>query len=371
VRYAAFDRACAHFAAGAVALGHTRDDQAETFLLRLVRGAGLRGLAAMYPHNGAIVRPLIECQRSDLRVWLAEHHITFVEDETNRDVSIPRNRIRAELLPLLTARFNPSIMDALAGEADLTREAWQFIEQSANEIEGRIVKSTTKGFEIDVAAAQASAPALRRVVLWRAMSRAAAGRLIGFDHVAAAMRLLEPGGPSSLDAPGQRLERIGSILVLTGRPHGARPERPANLFWYPLSIPGEVELIEAGCVVSAAAADLEAEPDRAAEAAALKGRGSQAHVRGDLCRGSLAVRNRRPGDRFQPPGLDGRKKLQDYFVDRKVRREDRDRVPIVVDAADRIVWVAGFGIDEAFRVTDPGQAVLTLRLRPVSAVTPD
>ena len=97
-------------------------------------------------------------------------------------------------------------------------------------------------------------------------------------------------------------------------------------------------------------------------ARAVNGRGSVAVVRRDLCREVLAVRNRRPGDRFHPLGLGGRKKLQDLFVDRKVRRDERDRVPIVVDEADRIVWVAGFGIDEAFQVTDPGQAVLTLKV---------
>jgi tRNA(Ile)-lysidine synthetase-like protein len=86
-------------------------------------------------------------------------------------------------------------------------------------------------------------------------------------------------------------------------------------------------------------------------------------VRGDLVSGSLAVRNRRPGDRFRPAGLDGRKKLQDYFVDRKVARDRRDHVPIVVDEMDRIVWVAGYEIDEAFRVTDPAQAVLILKLK--------
>ena len=86
-------------------------------------------------------------------------------------------------------------------------------------------------------------------------------------------------------------------------------------------------------------------------------------VRLDLCRGSLAVRNRRPGDRFRPVGLGGQKKLQDYFVDRKVRQNERDAVPLVVDETDRIVWVAGFGIDEAFRVTDPAQGVLILRLK--------
>ena len=88
-------------------------------------------------------------------------------------------------------------------------------------------------------------------------------------------------------------------------------------------------------------------------------------VRRDLCRGPLAVRNRRPGDRFKPVGRGGTKKLQDFFVDRKVARALRDTVPLVVDETDRIVWVAGFGIDEAFRVTDPAQAVLILRLKQV------
>ncbi len=91
--------------------------------------------------------------------------------------------------------------------------------------------------------------------------------------------------------------------------------------------------------------------------------GSVAVVRRDLCGGPLAVRNRRPGDRFHPVGLGGGKKLQDFFVDRKVARTGRDRVPIVVDHTGRIVWVAGHGIDEAFRVTDASQGVLILRLK--------
>ena len=88
-----------------------------------------------------------------------------------------------------------------------------------------------------------------------------------------------------------------------------------------------------------------------------------AFVRRDVCRGPLAVRNRRPGDRFRPLGLGGQKKLQDFFVDRKVERSRRDAVPLVVDERDRIVWVAGYAIDAEFRVTDPTQAVLILRLK--------
>ena len=115
---------------------------------------------------------------------------------------------------------------------------------------------------------------------------------------------------------------------------------------------------EAGWVVTA-------EPAAQVADRATTGNGPVALVRGDLCRGSWAVRNRRPGDRFRPVGLNGQKKLQDLFVDRKLARHERDTVPLVVDETDRIVWVAGYGIDEAFRVTDPAQAVLILKFRRV------
>ena len=121
-------------------------------------------------------------------------------------------------------------------------------------------------------------------------------------------------------------------------------------------------LAEAGCVVSA---EVDARSGTAADASVISGNGEQAVVRGELCGNGLVIRNRHAGDRFRPVGLAGHKKLQDYFVDRKVARAQRDRVPIVVNANDRIVWVAGYGIDAAFRVTDPAQAVLLLRLRRV------
>jgi tRNA(Ile)-lysidine synthase len=122
-----------------------------------------------------------------------------------------------------------------------------------------------------------------------------------------------------------------------------------------------VALPEAGYIVSA-------EPGAAGTGAealrATAGNGTAAVIRMDSWTGPLSVRNRRPGDRFRPLGLDGQKKLQDFFVDRKVERRVRDGVPLVVDESDRIVWVAGHGIDEAFRVTDASQAVVILKLRP-------
>src|SRR5439155_7788348 len=96
-------RARTHFSADVVAVGHTRDDQAETFLLRLLRGAGPRGLSAMHPRNGHIIRPLLDCRRAELRAFLGGRGLPFGEDSSNADVTIPRNRVRAELIPLLQA----------------------------------------------------------------------------------------------------------------------------------------------------------------------------------------------------------------------------------------------------------------------------
>ena len=367
-RHEFFEAARLHFAAEAVALGHTRDDQAETVLLRLLRGAGPRGLAGMHPKNGPIVRPLLGCRRQDLRGWLEARQLRFVEDETNQDVSIPRNRVRAELLPLLAARFNPGIVEVLADQAELARAASAWMDAMAAELAARCVRRAALAGaamvrEIDVAALRAAPLALRRALLWRVMREVAGRRPIAFGHVDAALRLIDERGETRIDVPGQRLERIGGTVVLTGRAAGAAGRQPpvevSTLFRLPLSIPGEVVVPGAGWVVSAEAAPSAIVSNGVGE---NDGAGA-ALVRRDLVQGSLAVRNRRPGDRFRPVGLAGQKKLQDYFVDRKVARTLRDSVPLVVDDTDRIVWVAGFGIDEAFQVTDPAQAVIILKLR--------
>ena len=388
-RYEFFERARRQFDADVVALGHTRDDQAETFLLRLLRGAGPRGLAGIYPRHGTIIRPVLDCRRMELRKYLDERNMTYIEDQTNGDVTIPRNRVRAELMPLLVDRFNPAIVDVLANEAELARETWAWLESAAAEFEkgdgiekgdGSLFQSRSRAanefeggeektpvpfsWELDVARLMSAPRPLRRLLLWRTMNEVAGGRPVSFEHVESALHLLDADG-GAVDAPGHRVERIGPRLVLTGRDAEAAPGRrgvakaPVNLFQYPLSIPGEVQLAEAGCVV---AAELETAAGDA-QAPARAGKGPLALVRRDLFQGPLAVRNRRPGDRFRPVGVGGRKKLQDYFVDRKVALGRRDQVPLVVDGSDRIVWVAGYGIDEAFRVTDPSQSVLLLRLK--------
>jgi tRNA(Ile)-lysidine synthase len=368
-RHAFFERARLRFGADVVAVGHTRDDQAETFLLRLIRGAGPRGLSAMHPRNGSIVRPLLSCRRDELRAYLAARLVAYVEDDSNADVRILRNRVRAELLPLIQGRFNPRIVDVLADEADLARDLWHWLETSARDLlcNARLPRAESatgdpraQVVQLDVAQFMAQPSPVRRCAVWRAMSALGSGRPISFKHVQAVLRLFEGESAPAVDSPGQRAERLGAKVVLTSRlPRlGRYGEDCSNFFDVPLSIPGEVPVPLAGCVLSA-----ETSPDGVADLEDFRQNAAVAIVRRDRCGGQLRVRNRRPGDRFRPVGLGGRKKLQDFFVDRKVARKERDAVPLVVDETDQIVWVAGHGIDEAFRVTEPSQAVLILRLK--------
>lgn len=253
--------------------------------------------------------------------------------------------MRAELLPLLETRFNPNVVDVLADEAELAREVWAWMEAECERF----------GSDLDVERLRAAPRALARLAVWRALNGASGGRPISFNHVDAVLRLVDRAD-GTVDLPGQRVQRIGPRIVLTPRDAGTPPPVTLETFFqYPLSIPGEVTLPEVARVVSA-------ETSATVPGATLGSEG-QAVVRRDLCGPSLVVRNRRPGDRFRPIGLGGRKKLQDFFVDRKVARRDRDDVPIVVDTRGRIVWVAGYGIDEAFRVTDPVQGVIILKIR--------
>jgi tRNA(Ile)-lysidine synthase len=362
VRYEFFERARVAHGADRVAVGHTKDDQAETFLLRLTRGAGSRGLGGMYPRAGVVIRPLLDCRRRELRAWLDARNIPYVHDASNDDLTIPRNRVRAELLPLLERRFNPSIVEALARESELARADDLYLETLATEWWQEHARHEPSGWALAAPELQALPMALARRVLHLAMRKASAGRPIGFDHVAHAWGVVA-GEADAVDAPGHRVQRVGDCVVLMTRPAGSVGRRASAdrlapyAFRYSLPVPGEVVIPEIRCEIAAEVADAAPALDASSASVALVPRA--------LLQGTaLAVRNRRAGDRLRPSRV-GRRKLQDLLVDRKVPRAERDRIPIVVDAADRIVWVAGHAIDQDFRVTDPSQAVVILRLKGV------
>jgi tRNA(Ile)-lysidine synthase len=357
-RHEFFDRAVERLDAAAVAVAHTRDDQAETFLLRLLRGAGPRGLGGMHPRSGRVIRPFLAASRSDVRAFLHARQAEFREDASNADLTIARNRIRHDLIPYLETRFSPGIVDVLDREAAIAREDAEFLDKAAAAAGRRLVARTSEGVELVVAALLAEPAAIARRVIRGAQEMVSAGRFVGFDAVETVLAFAVSKSTGPLDLPGHRVSRRGGRIVLTTS-QGRRAAEPTAAFLYELMVPGEVSVPEAACAILA---DAEVVPSghSAGGLWPLVNRGDQVVVEAGRLAGPLVVRNRRPGDSFRPLGLQGHKKLQDFFVDAKVERSERDTVPLVIDARGEIVWVAGHTVGEEFRVTDHTQAVVIL-----------
>jgi tRNA(Ile)-lysidine synthase len=360
LRYEFLCKAQATVSATRVAVGHTRDDQAETVLLHLLRGAGTRGLAGMPVSRDDIVRPLIECSHAELVAWLEENGRACRHDESNDDRRFARNRLRHAVMPVLERAF-PGAAVALARSAELARVDAEYLDGVADERFASVVREQDGGFFVDVEAIGLLPRALASRVARLALSRASR-RYIGSEHAAGLLQLACGPSPGRLLLPGLQADRVGSEIVI--RPRSGRaalpedePEGPAGTSGRVLlSIPGEVPLGDGRSVSS------DVRHDRPSEAELASTDGSTAVVDADSCSG-LAVRYRRPGDRFSPLGVRGRKSLQDFFVDRKVPRRERGRVPLVVDGEDRIVWVAGHAVCADYRVTEATRAVVILKLR--------
>jgi tRNA(Ile)-lysidine synthase len=195
-----------------IAVGHTRDDQAETFLLKLIRGAGLTGLGGIYPRRGKVVRPLLDVGRADLRRYLASRGQLWVDDETNEDVSNPRNRIRHKVLPELDIVSSGSGA-AIARAAAIIREDGHWLDElSERRFDALVVRSNT-GLEIDVSGLMAEPPPIKRRIVLTALRLAAPNREIGFDHVESALEVAA-GEAAGVDVPGTRVELRGGKMVL-------------------------------------------------------------------------------------------------------------------------------------------------------------
>ena len=214
IRYDFFHRASEPVSADRIAVGHTRDDQAETFLLKLVRGAGLTGLGGIYPRRDSVVRPLIEVGRAELRSYLESRGQGWVEDETNEDLENPRNRIRHKVLPELDLAGNASATPAIARAAAIIREDGQWLDELSDRRFDVLVARSNTGLEIDVSGLMAEPLPVRRRVVLAALRLVALNREIGFEHVESALEV-GSGEAAGVDVPGARVElRRGKMVLL-------------------------------------------------------------------------------------------------------------------------------------------------------------
>ncbi len=335
-RYAFLSRTAEKVGASRIATGHTATDQAETVLLRLLRGAGSAGFSGIPPMRGRFIRPLIETTREEVLEHLARSGLSFVTDPSNAKPLYTRNRIRLELMPVLK-QFNPRIVETLAAEAALFKDESEALDLSVETAVQAITEKQGDGFVVQRGAFLALHPAIRRRLL-RRLAEALAGGPSGLswvqvDEALQFMSAASTGRTMRLPAALTIERAYGQFLI--------GPSTQAGPFDYPLAVPGRTAVPECGIEVEAL---LCSDPETLLDTNYYW----QALFDYDKMCLPLRVRSRRPGDRFHPAGMGGKsKKLQDLLVDAKVPRQQRDAVPLLCSGAD-ILWVMGMRIDQQF-----------------------
>lgn len=367
-RDAAYERARVALGATHVATGHTLDDQAETVLLRLARGTGVSALSGIRRVRGAIVRPLLACRREDVRGYLEARGLRWREDETNADLGIARNRVRHRVLPVLGEALSPRVAEALARAAEVAASEDLVLEREVQRAADAVIGPAIGGPEaasVERAALLAQPVALQRRLVRRWLERAAPRARPGLAHVDAVLALARSASDGKrLSLPGCVVAVAGDRLAVSGpgrAPGESGPERFSDAEPCRLPVPGVLSLAGLGMQLSAAWLSASG---GAALGLVTERSGAQVAVLDAAAAGEpLGVRFWRPGDRFRPLGSTGRRKLQDLFVDRKVPAGSRGQVPLVVDAHDRILWVAGHAIAADARVTEATTRVLLLQMQ--------
>ncbi len=356
-RHEFFVRVSAATGVKKIALAHTADDQVETFLLRLLRGAGVPGLVGIWPERQMgtirVIRPMLTVRRNEVLEYLQEQGLKFREDASNADTRFMRNRVRHELLPLLEREFNPAIRDTLLRTAEILRDEDFYLLQHVAQ---RFYMTVCQNDAVNVKAlANCPVAIQRRLLRFWLGGDSEAGPSFGFAQIEAVRRVALGDSPSAeIDLPdGLVVYREYDELK-----KAQRAELEAVTGRWPLNLDGETAVREFGVNFDA---EFSEERPSSVKPPQSKAEAFDAEALGD----KPFIRTWQEGDRFQPLGMNEAKKLHDFFVDEKVPKRSRGRVPLLCATDGQIAWVVGHRIAEPFKVTERTQRVLRMKVDPV------
>jgi tRNA(Ile)-lysidine synthase len=363
-RYGFFSKLVTEGKVTKIAVAHTADDQAETVLGHILRGAGLAGIGGIHPVAGNVVRPLLGIRRADLRVYVKQKKQTWREDATNRDTKKLRARIRKKLIPLLEKQFQPSAVEHLSALADFAREDDAFLEAAAEARCASATKKITEGVavpccELTRENSRDASPSVSRRMVRRIVKevKPRAGQL-GAKQVEAVLDFAEAG------ENGKTLQLPGAVEVLRDRDElvfraadasqtGAesRTKQTSKLaarkFEYAIEFLAEEALVAVPCLARSFRLTRIDWPEKSEETIS-----NGSVLNHDALCNPLVLRNWRPGDTFQPLGHRKPHKLKRLLHEKRISRWERDGWPVLTSAGV-IAWARGFPVGAAFAAT-PG-----------------
>ena len=353
LRYRYLRRVAAEWGAALIATGHHRDDQVETVLINFLRGAGSGGLRGIQPVSGGIIRPLLPVSRREIEEYCAAWQLKPRQDSSNFATDYLRNRVRLMLLPALEADYNPAIRKAVWQLAALAGDEYDYLRQEAKRLWTTVVTEADR-LTIGSQALAGVHKALQREIIRLAIEKKR-GTLTGisFGHVEKLLTMVLSGTVGSiLTLPGGLIAYktyTGVELGLITDSHELPSVKPAGLEAVPLAVPG---ITQAGDFVIGA--------NLATACQVYPGRQTAVFDLEQLSL-PLIVRTRQPGDRFRPLGLNGSKKLKEFFIDQKVPAAERDTILLICDQQE-IIWVAGHRQGERGRITSTTKKILQLSI---------
>ena len=349
LRYAFLANRMHHFSAQKIAVGHTLDDQAETVLMRLLRGSGTAGLSGIPPvRDGVIVRPLIELAREEIVAYLSRTGVDYVTDPSNLDATPLRNEIRLNVLPLLKKR-QPGLAKILGKTAAILREEREWMETEARDWIARQGLTGPQG-EITIALPKFNQlhEAKKKHVIREALKISGGGlSRITSEHISAVERAARGENPHArISLPGdQTFRRVYERLIFSSE----KEKKPKDFFLL-IHKPGLFRMKEPYFTINVTEYGRTIfEPTIHSSRTAL--------FDADRITFPLTVRNVRKGDRFIPLGMKGHKKLKNFFIDGKIPAEERRTIPILLTGSE-ILWVCGFRMDDRFKVTQHTKKIL-------------
>ncbi|MEK6651576.1 MAG: tRNA lysidine(34) synthetase TilS [Nitrospirota bacterium] len=350
LRYKAFDEIALEKGANKIAIAHNADDQAETFFMRILRGSGQKGLSGIPPLRGKIIRPLIEIERNEIEEFLKSSSQSYVVDSSNIKKDYFRNWLRLTVMPEFTKK-NPDLINTISRMSEIIREEDNYLELIVTKTLMKLIpKKTDKTIELFLVPLENMDRVILRRVLRRAIDVVKGLRGISFIHIEDIMGLIKNGdsGDRLYLPKGIRVIKGYSTLILTS-------ELPVKIGTYSLEVPGEIILREAEILIKSSIEEQSAERKAQEKSVAI--------FDADKVNTPLVIRSRKAGDFFYPAGFGKKKKLQDFFVDEKVPRDERDKIPLVLSGED-IVWIAGYRGDERFNITSETKKIVLLEIKP-------
>lgn len=367
-RYKFFLETARKFKTNKIALGHNADDQVETVLMRFLRGCGLEGLMGIPPVRGKIIRPLIECSREEIEEYCKENKIGYRVDSSNKEVVYFRNKIRLELLPLLSKSYNKNIKDILLHLRSIISEVSVYLNQETELLFKEVARRESPEMVIIDLKKFTSLPlALKRRIIRKSIE-VVKGNLysISFRHNNEILKLTEYQlGEKEIYLPDNLMVKkiYNKIMIYKKRISKDQTEEIPTHWEYDILISGKTEIKSLGIKVEIKILD-SADIKSSLYFTRKKSKGEFLEfIDYNKAKPPLKLRNRRSGDRFYPLNMKGLKKIKDFFIDNKIPKGYRDLIPILVDSEDQIIWVMGMRLDDRVKINSDTKKVLRVKTK--------